>query len=89
MRLGIDGPEFLPLRVFRDDDMLDAGSDPLIALIGSLSNLREGARVVARLCLRSLGPDWFQAHLERPTNAPCRSRETRRTATRSAATRPT
>ena len=63
--LGIDGPEFLPLRVFRDDDMLDAGSDPLIALIGSLSNLREGERVVARLCLRSLGPDWSQAHLEK------------------------
>ena len=49
MRLGIDGPEFLPLRVFRDDDMLDAGSDPLIALIGSLSNLREGERVVVTL----------------------------------------
>ena len=70
MRLGIDGPEFLPLRVFRDDDMLDAGSDPLIALIGSLSNLREGERVVARLCLRSLGPDWFQAHLERAHKRP-------------------
>ena len=65
MTLGIDGPEFLPLRLFRDDDMLDAGSDPLIALIGSLSNLREGERVVARLCLRSLGPDWSQAHLEK------------------------
>ncbi len=65
MTLGIDGPEFLPLRVFRDDDMLDAGSDPLIALIGSLSNLREGERVVARLCLRSLGPDWSQAYLEK------------------------
>ncbi len=58
MGLGIDGPEFLPLRTVRDDDLLDAGSDPLIALIGSLSNLREGERVVARLCLRSLGPDW-------------------------------
>ena len=65
MTLGIDGPEFLPLRIFRDDDMLDAGSDPLIALIGSLSNLREGERVVARLCLRSLGPDWSQTYLEK------------------------
>ena len=65
MTLGIDGPEFLPLRVFRDDDMLDAGSDPLITLIGSLSNLHEGERVVARLCLRSLGPDWSQVYLEK------------------------
>ena len=70
MTLGIDGPEFLPLRVFRDDDMLDAGSDPLIALIGSLSNLREGKRVVARLCLRSLGPDWSQAYLEKAHKRP-------------------
>ncbi len=65
MGLGIDGPEFLPLRTVRDDDLLDAGSDPLIALIGSLSNLREGERVVARLCLRSLGPDWSQAYQEK------------------------
>ncbi len=65
MTLGIDGPEFLPLRTVGDDDLLDAGSDPLIALIGSLSNLREGERVVARLCLNSLGPDWSRAHQEK------------------------
>ena len=48
----------MPLRVFRDDDLLDPGSDPLIALIGALSALKEGERIVARLLLRSLGPDW-------------------------------
>ena len=52
------GPEYVPLRVFRDDDLLDPGSDPLIALLGALSNLNDGERIVARLLLRSLGPDW-------------------------------
>ena len=65
MTLRADGPEYAPLRVFRDGDLLDPGSDPIIALLGSLSNLRPQERVVARLMLSSLGPDWSQAHMER------------------------
>ena len=56
------GPEYVPLRTFRDDDLLDPGSDPLIALLGALSDLRDGERVVARLLLRSLGPGWAEHH---------------------------
>ena len=65
MTLRADGPEYAPLRVFRDGDLLDPGSDPIIALLGSLSNLRPQERVVARLMLSSLGPDWSQHHMER------------------------
>ncbi len=65
MTLRASGPEYVPLRVFRDDDLLDPGSDPLIALLGALSSLKEGERVVSRLMLRSLGPDWSQAHMEK------------------------
>ena len=68
--LRADGPEYLPLRTFRDDDLLDPGSDPLIALMGALSALYEGERVVARLLLRSLGPDWSQAHLDKAHKQP-------------------
>ena len=68
--LRADGSEYLPLRTFRDDDLLDPGSDPLIALMGALSALYEGERVVARLLLRSLGPDWSQAHLEKAHKRP-------------------
>ena len=64
MTLRADGPEYAPLRVFRDGDLLDPGSDPIIALLGSLSNLRPQERVVARLMLSSLGPDWSQHHME-------------------------
>ncbi len=70
VRLRASGPEYVPLRVFRDDDLLDAGSDPLIALLGALSSLREGERVVARLLLRSLGPDWSQQHQARAHERP-------------------
>ena len=74
MTLRADGPEYVPLRVFRDDDLLDPGSDPLIALMGALSNLNEGERVVARLMLRSLGPEWSQAHLEKAPRRPVEDR---------------
>ena len=70
MTLRADGPEYVPLRTFRDDDLLDPGSDPLIALMGALSALYEGERVVARLMLRSLGPDWSQAHMEKAHKRP-------------------
>ena len=70
MTLVSGGPDYVPLRVFRDDDLLDPGSDPLIALIGALSALKEGERIVARLLLRSLGPDWSQAHLAKALKRP-------------------
>ena len=64
MTLRSSGPEYVPLRVFRDGDLLDPGSDPLIALMGALADLNEGERVVARLLLRSLGPEWSLHHAE-------------------------
>ena len=70
MTLRSDGPEYVPLRTFRDDDLLDPGSDPLIALMGALSALNEGERVVARLMLRSLGPDWSQGHMDKAHKRP-------------------
>ena len=70
MTLRSGGPEYAPLRVFRDDDLLDPGSDPLISLLGALSDLREGERVVARLLLRSLGPDWSEPHLAKAMQRP-------------------
>ena len=68
--LRLRGPEYLPLRTFRDDDLLDQGSDPLISVIGSLSDLEEGERVVSRIKLASLGPDWSSQHLEKTNPRP-------------------
>ena len=74
LTLRADGPEYVPLRTFRDDDLLDPGSDPLLAVIGSLSALRPGERVLARLLLRSLGPDWSQAHQQKAFRNPGQQR---------------
>ena len=55
MSLRSSGPEYVPLRVFRDRDIVDPGSDPLLAPLGALAGLQEGERITARLKLRSLG----------------------------------
>ena len=74
MTLAADGPDYLPLRTFRDDDLLDPGSDPLIALIGALSTLHDKERIVARILLRSLGPDWSAAHMNKAVRNPATER---------------
>ena len=68
--LRASGPDYVPLRTFQDDDLLDPGSDPLIALLGALSDLNNGERLVARMKLRSLGPEWSQTHLEKAHKRP-------------------
>ncbi len=63
MTLRASGPEYLPLRLFSDRDLLDPGSDPLLAPIGALMGLGEGERIVARLRLQPLQPDWSRPYL--------------------------
>ena len=65
VNLRLRGPEYLPLRTFKDDDLREAGSDPLVSLIGAMSGLGEGERLVARIKLLSLGPDWARQHQQR------------------------
>ena len=83
MNLRLRGPEYLPLRTFKDDDLREPGSDPLISLIGAVSDLGEGERLVARIKLLSLGPEWARQHQERaqqrqqsaPANSPQNGQE--------------
>ena len=63
--LHLQGPEYLPLRTFDDDDLREPGSDPLISVIGALSGLEPGERVVSRLSLSSLGQDWSRPHQDK------------------------
>ena len=63
--LRASGPEYAPLRVFRDQDLVDPGSDPLLAPLGALAGLKEGERLVSRLLLRSLGPQWSRHYQEK------------------------
>ena len=70
MTIRSSGPEHVPLRTFRDGDLLDPGSDPLVSLLGALSDLNEGERIVSRLLLRSLGPEWSRHHMEMALGQP-------------------
>ena len=70
LTLRSSGPDYVPLRMYRDDDLLDPGSDPLIALLGALSSPGEGERVVTQLRMRSLGPGWAQAYAAKAFEPP-------------------
>ena len=63
MSLKSAGPEHAPLRMFRDDDLVDPGSDPFVAVLGAVSGLRDKDRVVTQLLLRPLEPDWSRRHI--------------------------
>ena len=63
--LRASGPEYAPLRLFRDQDLVEPGSDPLLAPLGALAGLKEGERLVSRLLLRSLGPQWSRHYQEK------------------------
>ena len=65
LTLRASGPEQAPLRTFQDRDLVDPGSDPLLALVGALAEAKPGDRLVARLKLRALGPEWSRHHLAR------------------------
>ena len=56
--LRVDGPEYLPIRTFEDSDLINPGADPLMAVLGSLEGPREAERIVSRLVLKRLPPDW-------------------------------
>ena len=65
LTLRASGPDHVPLRTFQDRDLVDPGSDPLLALVGALSAAQPDERLVARLKLSSLGPEWSRPHLAR------------------------
>ena len=74
MSLTVKGPPYVPLRTFQDDDLLDPGSDPILALLGAMAAMRPGERIVARLVLSSLGPEWSQPYLDKALPKPLTER---------------
>ena len=61
--LRVVGPEFLPIQTFdHREAMEEGGADPLTPVLGALSGLAEGERMVSRLILKSLGHKWAEEH---------------------------
>ena len=75
------GPEPASLRHSSDEVVYHEGSDPMLAVVGAMSSLRPGERIVSRLLLRPLGPEWsahYQSELdERKTTQRHQERESR------------
>ena len=73
--LRADGPEYLPLRTFRDDDLLDPGSDPLIALMARCPPSTRGSASWRGCCCAPSAPTGRRPTWTRPTSGPAWSRE--------------
>ena len=61
------GPEPASLHHSGDQGVHHEGSDPMLAVVGALSSLRPGERIISRILLRPLGPEWsthYQSELD-------------------------
>ena len=53
---------YLPLRTWRDRELQNAGTDPLLGLLGALSHVPWNMRVVAQLSILPIAPTWSKPH---------------------------
>src|SRR5262249_53017813 len=64
--LVLRGPQYLPLRTFRDADVdaaRNAQADPVLGVLGALGDLPEGWRGLSQLVLRPAPDDWCKGYL--------------------------
>ncbi len=64
--LVLRGPQYLPLRTFRDADVdavRNAQADPVLGILGALGDLPAGWRALAQLVLRPAPDDWCKGYL--------------------------
>jgi len=66
--LGLREPEYLPLRILRDSEVVAdraPQADPLLGVLAALGSMPAGWRAVAQLVLRPAPRDWARRHLRR------------------------
>ncbi len=61
---------YLPLRSWRERELLKEGSDPLLGLLAAFSDLPPYVRVVAQLALLPASPTWSQGERRRTVEHP-------------------
>ena len=67
-RLELRAPEYLPLHILRDADIVAhraPQADPLLGVLAALGSLPPGWRAVAQLVLRPAPANWARRHLRR------------------------
>ena len=66
--LGLREPEYLPLRILRDSELIAERApqaDPLLGVLAALGSMPPGWRALAQLVLQPAPRDWARRHLRR------------------------
>jgi len=74
--LVLRGPQYLPIRTFRDmevDALHNARADPVLGILGALTDLPEGWRGLTQLVLRPAHDDWCRGYLRLAVEHPLAS----------------
>jgi len=74
--LTLRGPTYLPLRTFRDSDVVAdraAQADPVLGILGALSDLPPGWRSLSQLVLAPAPDDWCKEYLRLTVEHPLAS----------------
>src|SRR6266702_2316275 len=61
---------YLPLRAFRERELLQEGADPLLGILGVFNHLPAHMRVVTHLALIPASPTWSRAHRRKSVEHP-------------------
>ncbi len=61
---------YLPLRAFRERELTNEGTDPLLGLLAAMSHVPPHMRVVAQLALVPVSPTWSQHERRRAVEHP-------------------
>ena len=61
---------YLPLRAFRERELLQEGADPLLGILGVFNHLPSHMRVVAQLVLIPAPPNWSQPYRRKSVEHP-------------------
>jgi hypothetical protein len=61
---------YLPLRIYRERELLQEGADPLLGILGVFNHLPPHLRVVAQLALLPASPTWSYAYRRKSIEHP-------------------
>ena len=60
--LTTSGNDMLPIRTFDDEDVTTSGSDPMLSIIGAMSDLEQDERVVVRALTNEMPHNWSERY---------------------------
>ena len=77
--LTVEGDQMLPIRTFEDEDITSAGADPMLAVIGAISDMGTSERVVVRAIAREMPHNWSAGYQQQAMGGAGSTNEIQRT----------